>query len=147
MTAITTDATRTTSSGERLPWGAFLVWTLAAQAAEPGHVLADCSTPAHQAVVGALQDRKHPHQDEADSPSVTAAVPTAAMLGGPVPWTREPTHNANSGLPVQTTVVTTAMSADESQPLEDSPASGPLCAGPRPPGRRSADRSEPRHAF
>src|SRR3954454_4785963 len=43
------------------------------------------------------------------TPSDTAAAATAAMLGGPEPWTREPTHRAASGPPVQMLVVTTAI--------------------------------------
>src|SRR5205085_11914500 len=39
------------------------------------------------------------------APSTTATTPTAAMLGGPPLWTREPTHNANRGPPVQMLIV------------------------------------------
>src|SRR6476620_10786394 len=39
------------------------------------------------------------------APSTTATTPTAAMLGGPLLCTREPTHSANSGPPVQMLMV------------------------------------------
>src|SRR5436190_20161232 len=39
------------------------------------------------------------------APSTTATTPTAAMLGGPLLCTREPTHSANSGPPVQMLIV------------------------------------------
>src|SRR5256886_3465170 len=39
------------------------------------------------------------------APSTTATTPTAAMLGGPLLCTREPTHSAKSGPPVQMLIV------------------------------------------
>jgi hypothetical protein len=40
---------------------------------------------------------------------VTTTTKTGPILGGPDPWSRDPIHNASSGLPVHTFSATTSM--------------------------------------
>src|SRR5438552_4119092 len=45
------------------------------------------------------------------APRTTATTKRLSILGGPLPWTFEPTHSAKRGLPVHAFNVTTAMAA------------------------------------